>query len=188
MIPLNRSGKPHSKTSNTTAILNNNADNSHLFGHDAQDTVQQMTRDPRRVVEMSKVFKFGVIGAALVIVAAQGAFAKPAIKDVQKISDSFVQLGIADEIRKNCDSISPRLMRAYNYVQNVKTYAESLGYSDAEIEAYADSDSEKKRLLGIAYTYMQANGVVKGKSETFCALGRAEIAKGSAAGRLLKAK
>lgn len=185
-LPLG--AKSRLKPYNTGPLLNNNAQNSHLFDYTAQDTLCANDSQSKEMNGMSKVFTLSAIAAAALIVATQTAFAKPALKDVSYISNSFVQFGIADEIRKNCDSIRPRMLRVVSFVNGLKSHAEGLGYTETEIDAYVDNDAEKKRLLGLAYTYMQANGVVKGQSETFCALGRAEIAKNSAAGRLLRAQ
>lgn len=187
--PLNiwKNGEKQRRFSDTHgAILNNNDNNSHLFGQRQHGIV--CANEPIRGVKMSNVFTKAAVLVAAAIVAGQAALAKPALKDNQKVANSFVQLGIADEIRKNCDSISPRLMKIYSYVQGIKSYAEGLGYTDAEIDAYASNDAEKNRLLGIAYDYMQSKGVVKGQADTYCALGRAEIAANSAAGKLLRAK
>ena len=65
--------------------------------------------------------------------------------------------------------------------------ANQLGYSDAEIRNYVESDVEKDRMRAKGYRYLESEGVVKNNPETFCAFGRAEIAKSSAIGALLKA-
>lgn len=173
---------------NKGPLLNNNGKNSHLYDHTPRDILCAKDSQSKEMNGMSKVFTLSAVAAAALIVATQTATAKPALKDVATISNGFIQLGIADEIRKNCDSISPRMVRVFNYVSGLKTQAENLGYSDAEIDAYAENDTEKKRLIGKAYEYMQAKGVVKGQPETFCALGRSEIANKSAAGRLLRTR
>lgn len=116
------------------------------------------------------------------------AMAKTPLKDVPAVADGIMKFGIANEIRENCDSISPRLMRAYRYIQALKAYAESLGYSEQEIDAYVDNDVEKARLLGLANAYMQQRGVDPNVSQTYCALGLEEIKSGSEIGRLLKAR
>ena len=77
-------------------------------------------------------------------------------------------------------------MRGINYLYSLKGIASGLGYSDAEIEAYIDDKSEERRLEGIARQRLASMGAVAGNAETYCAVGRAEISKGSAVGRLLR--
>ena len=74
------------------------------------------------------------------------------------------------------------------FLNNVKQTAKSLGYSDAEIDAYRKSDSNKARMKARGAAYLQANGVDTSDPESYCALGRAEIQKSSRIGSLLRAK
>ena len=55
-------------------------------------------------------------------------------------------LGLADEVRKNCDSISPRFLRAYNYLKSLERYARDLGYSEDQIDELVDNKVEKEKL------------------------------------------
>ena len=51
--------------------------------------------------------------------------------------------------------------------------------------AYIDDRAEKARLEAIARERAVAMGVVEGEPETYCAVGRSEIARGSQVGRYL---
>jgi hypothetical protein len=114
--------------------------------------------------------------------------AKPPLRDVPAIDDALLDLGIADRIRKKCPTISARMLRAVNYVWDLKAQARALGYSEAEIEAYVDSDAEKDRMRSRGAAFFKAKGVDTSDPESYCALGRAEIQKSSRIGSLLKAK
>ena len=63
----------------------------------------------------------------------------------------------------------------------------ALGYSDDEIRNYVESDVEKARMRKKGKAFLAANGVNPDDPETFCTFGRAEIAKNSAIGALLRA-
>ncbi|MEQ6248345.1 DUF5333 domain-containing protein [Sulfitobacter sp. HNIBRBA3233] len=114
--------------------------------------------------------------------------AKPALRDVKSIDDAVFDVAIANEIRKNCPDISARMFRALKLYSDVKSEARDLGYTKAEIDAYADSDVEKDRLRAKGAAYFKANGVVKDDPQSYCALGRKEIEKSSRIGSLLKVK
>lgn len=119
---------------------------------------------------------------------APSAEAKPPLRDVAEIDDALLDLGIADQIRKNCPDISARMIKAVFFVRKLQSRARELGYSDAEIEAYTDSDAEKNRMRKRGAAFFAAKGVDTSKPESYCALGRSEIEKSSRIGSLLKAR
>ncbi|WP_299042550.1 DUF5333 domain-containing protein [uncultured Tateyamaria sp.] len=112
--------------------------------------------------------------------------AKPHLRDVPEIDGTLLAVGIADEIRKNCPDISARMFRALTLVNSLKGRARDMGYSDAEIDAYRTSDTEKARLKAARATYLENSGVTAGQPATYCMLGRAEIEKGGQIGALLR--
>lgn len=114
--------------------------------------------------------------------------AKPPLRDVTRIDNALLDLGIADRIRKNCPSISARLLKAVGYARGLEKEARALGYSKAEIEAYTDSDTEKTRMKARGAAFFKSKGVDTSDPQSYCALGMAEIQKGSRIGSLLRAK
>lgn len=129
--------------------------------------------------------------AALALIAALTAaplLAKVPLSDVPEIDDGLFAIALADELRKTCDTLDARMLRAYSTINALKSRARELGYSDAEIEEHVTSRSEKARMRARGETYLKANGVAVGDAAGYCALGRAEIARKSAIGRLLRAR
>ena len=116
------------------------------------------------------------------------ASAKTPLREVAVVHDGLLAVGIADEIRKKCDSISPRMFTAMSFMSSLKRTPRDMGYSDDEIEAYVTSKEEKARMRAEGEKYLKANGVNRANPKTFCDLGRAEIAKGSQIGKFLKAR
>ena len=114
--------------------------------------------------------------------------AKPPLREVAAIDDALFDLGLADMIRKNCPTIGARMFKAIGYVRSLEKKAKAMGYSDAEIDAYTDSDTEKNRLRAKAATFFRARGVDTSDPQSYCALGRQEIQKSSRIGSLLRAK
>ena len=111
---------------------------------------------------------------------------QPLHEDPRVIS-GFYALGMADIIRKNCDEIQPRWLRAYNYLKGLESYARKAGYTDAQIDELTDNDAEKDRLEARIRADLAKRGASPQSPEGYCTVGREEIAKGSAAGRLLRA-
>jgi hypothetical protein len=114
---------------------------------------------------------------------ANPALALPPLSENAYINDRLIQARVADRIRKECGDIAARFAYAYSQARALKQYALDQGYSDAEIEAFLDSKADKDRVKAAAEAYLAANGATD--EAGFCALGRAEIAKGSIAGSLI---
>ncbi|MCL6283972.1 DUF5333 domain-containing protein [Ruegeria sp. 2012CJ41-6] len=114
--------------------------------------------------------------------------AKPPLRDVAEIDNELYFIAIANEIDKQCDSISGRRLKAIGVIWDLKSKANALGYSDREIRAYVDSDAEKVRMRRKGEAYLAQNGVSYGNPESFCVLGRAEIERNSAVGVYLRAR
>ena len=110
------------------------------------------------------------------------------LKDVEEISEGLLQVGMADMIRNNCDTISARIIAAALFINGLENRARKLGYSKAEINSYVKNEPEKARLLGIARARLQNKGVILDQPKTYCTVGLAEINARSSIGKLLKAK
>jgi len=139
------------------------------------------------VIDMH-ISKSVVFAAALVTALPALAGAKPPLREVREIDDQIFYGAVANEIDKYCDSISGRRMKAISDLWSLRSKANKLGYSDAEIRDYVESDAEKDRMRAKGKAYLAANGVSYDKPETFCTLGHAEISRNSAIGVYLKAK
>ena len=57
--------------------------------------------------------------ALSVAILASPVAAKPPLRDVPEIDDALLDLGIADIIRKQCPTISARMLKAIGYVRNL---------------------------------------------------------------------
>jgi len=111
----------------------------------------------------------------------------PPINQNDHIVTSLLAAAIGDEIRKNCPDIGARLLRAFREARKLERYALDKGYSEDEIEAFLDSPDEKDAMRARRDAYLAANGVKAGDADSYCALGRKEIAEGSLTGTLLRA-
>lgn len=123
--------------------------------------------------------------ATLSAMLATSAMANPPLREVKSINDGLLQVGLADEIRKNCGSISGRIFKGIARLRAIHKSAQDMGYSKQEIETFVDSRAEKDRLKAQGRAYLKANGASLNDKPSMCALGRKEIAKNTAIGTLL---
>ncbi len=129
-----------------------------------------------------------ILPVAVFVLMAGGVAAKQPLRDVKIIDDAVFDVAVADQIRKKCPDIAPRLVQAFSLYRATRKQARDLGYSDEEIEAYGESEAEKARMRAKGEEYMRTNGVVTSDPQSYCALGRKEIQKMSRIGSLLREK
>lgn len=127
-----------------------------------------------------------ILSAVLAIAVATPVLAKPPLRDVAEIDDGLMAIAIADEIRKSCDDISARMVRAMSTIRSLKKRAEALGYSDEEIDDYVTSKAEKKRMRAKATAYLSSRGVEASDTKALCRFGKTEISRETDIGRLLR--
>lgn len=126
--------------------------------------------------------------AALAICTAVSAQAKPPLSDVPEIDGTLFVVALANEVGRKCDDISARRLKGYNMLFQLRSRANELGYTDAEIRAFVESDAEKAKMRSRGEKYLESKGVNIDQPDTYCAFGRTEIANSSAIGALLKAR
>lgn len=114
--------------------------------------------------------------------------AKVPLGQDQHINDSLVAARVADTIRKACPTISARTFVVLRKMSELKSYARAQGYSEAEVKAFLKDGSEKARIRSKAQKILAKAGARTGNAGSYCAAGRAEIAKGSLAGALIRSE
>ncbi len=113
---------------------------------------------------------------------------RPPLREVSEIDDPLLMVAIADDLRKTCDNLEPKMIRAYATLRHLKGVARDRGYSDDEIEDYVTSDAEKERMRKRGTDFLAKRGVDRGDKTAYCTFGEQEIAKGSQIGVLLRAR
>ena len=131
-----------------------------------------------------KLLPIALIGALL---ATPAAALEPLAKE-KYINDRLVAARIADRIRRTCPTIDGRIFYAYGEARKLKSYARDKGYSNAQIDAFLDSKPDKKRIYAVAEDYLTRKGAKAADPQSFCAIGRQEIAAKTIIGSLLVAK
>ena len=129
---------------------------------------------------------FASLSLAVLLTAAVPAYATVPLNQNQHITDSLVAAKVGDSIRKTCPSITARMFTVLGKMNDLEAYARAQGYTEAEVKAFLKDPVEKKRINDLAAAYLKKAGAVEGNEESYCAAGKAEIAKGTLAGSLLK--
>jgi hypothetical protein len=133
---------------------------------------------------MTLISRFAVL-ALLVLPGSLAAQARPPLGQVEVVTEGLIDAALAYEIDRVCEDLGGRRVQGIALLWSLYSEALSLGYSRAEVEAFVDDDAEKDRLEAIARERLRGMGAVEGQPETYCAVGRAEIAKDSRVGGLL---
>ena len=133
---------------------------------------------------MKKLIAIALTAATL----AAPALALEPLAQERYVNDRLIAARVADRVRRECPSINARIVYAWSQARALKRYAENKGYSSSEIDAFLDSKQDKARIYAAAEDYLTRNGARKGDPESFCRIGRGEIASKSVAGSLLVAK
>ena len=131
-----------------------------------------------------------VLTAAMMAV---GALTTPAaalepLSQERYINDRLIAARIADRIRRECPTLDARVLYAFTQARALERYALDKGYTRQQVDAFMDDRAERQRIYAVAEDYMARNGVRKGDAESYCRLGRQEMANGTVAGSLLVAK
>ena len=108
------------------------------------------------------------------------------LRDEPEIVEGLISTAIAYEIGQRCEELDARTLAGINYLWSLEARARELGYSREEIDAFIEDEAEKDRLEALARQRLRDKGGIEGSWDTYCAVGRAEIAAGSQIGRLLR--
>lgn len=114
------------------------------------------------------------------------AFALEPINLDPRINQSLIAGRVGDVIRNTCPTISARMIVVYSKLKELERYARDKGYSEEDFEAFRKNPVEKDRMKAAAADYLTKAGAVEGDPETYCKVGRDEIAKESLIGELLR--
>jgi len=103
-----------------------------------------------------------------------------------RINESLIAGRVGDVIRNTCPTMSARMIVVYSKLKELERYARDKGYSEADFKAFRNNPSEKDRMKAAAAAYLVQAGAVEGDAQSYCRVGRDEIAKGSLIGELLR--
>jgi hypothetical protein len=130
-------------------------------------------------------FAVAAVLACATTAAAQSDASLPPLAQVERVRQELLAGAIGDEIQTHCPTISARMFRVLGRLYQLEQYALGLGYTREDISEMRRSPENRAELQRLRNEYLAANGVVEGQPDTYCALGRREIANGTFIGSLL---
>ncbi len=136
-------------------------------------------------MRIGRVLKSGIV-ALCVATGASAAVELPPLEDDPRIQHEFLSAAVGDAIRKNCPSISPRMLRVIFRLSRLKNYALSRGYTSEDFNRISGSPEAKARLIVLRDAYLEKHGVTEGDIDSYCRLGQEEIEKNTLTGWLLR--
>lgn len=137
---------------------------------------------------LMKAFRLSLLALAVAMPAlATPALATPVPLPKEKHINDELRAGFAGDIlRKTCPSISARMFVVMGRLYDLKSYAEAQGYSPEDWDAFRSDKAQKARLKAEAEAYLEKAGAKPGDVESYCQVGRDEIAKNTALGQLIR--
>lgn len=111
---------------------------------------------------------------------------KVPLAEESHINTQLMAAAAGDMLRQTCPSISARMLVVLLKMRDLESYARSKGYTEDEVNEFLKNKAEKARVKAAAKDYLAAAGVVEGDVDSYCVAGRAEIAKGTLVGSLLR--
>jgi hypothetical protein len=136
---------------------------------------------------MSKTW-FNCVLAAAMVVASGPAMAegKTPLAEEGHINQQLIAAAAGDMLRSTCPSLSARMFVVLVKMQELESYARAQGYTEDEVKIFLKDKAERKRVKDAARAYLTQAGVEEGVVDSYCVAGRAEIAKGTLVGSLLR--
>lgn len=127
-----------------------------------------------------------VMLAAMIMAPLAGAASAKSLRDEPTIDGPMLSVAIAIEVSDKCPSIDARKIKGLNYLWGLKSAAKKLGYSDAQIKAYVESDAEKARMRKLGESYVRSKGLNPASVADLCTLGSNEIVANTLTGSFLR--
>ncbi|MEL6913268.1 MAG: DUF5333 domain-containing protein [Pseudomonadota bacterium] len=108
--------------------------------------------------------------------------------DVAEVRNGLLAVAVGDAIQRNCEAISPRLIRVYNLRNQLYSAARAAGFTSDEIDTFVEDPIARANLRAEAQAYLTARGAEADAPASYCSVGVAEIDGETAVGRLLRAR
>ena len=136
----------------------------------------------------AKTTILGAFVAATLATTAASATDYTILREDKRMHGELMGASLAYLIAENCASIKLRRLTMVGRALSLRSYAKGLGYSGGEVDDYVTADVEKDRFRAIATPIMANKGAVTGKPETYCTVGKNEIASKTFVGTMLRAR
>jgi major membrane immunogen (membrane-anchored lipoprotein) len=131
-----------------------------------------------------------MIRRAMILVLAMGAepvFASPTpLPEEAHINEQLIAAQAGDILRKTCPTIEARMFVVWDKAYMLRQYAIEQGYDEEGVKAFLNDPVQKARVLKAAQDYLAKAGAKPGDVASYCAAGKAEIAKQTLLGQIIR--
>lgn len=121
------------------------------------------------------------------------AFATPALADTrtplpdeQHINEQLIAAQAGEILRNTCPTIVARMFVVWEKAFLLRQYAIDKGYTEPEVKAFLKDPVQKERVKAAAEAILVSSGAKPGDIPSYCAAGKAEIAKDTLLGQIIR--
>ncbi len=103
------------------------------------------------------------------------------------INEELVAAKAGDILRNTCPEVSARWLVIWDKTWALRQYAVQQGYTEPEVKAFLKDPAQKARIQAEAEAYLARAGARPGDVESYCQVGRDEVARGTLLGQIIRA-
>ena len=108
------------------------------------------------------------------------------LRSTPDVYNGLYLAAVVNEIARRCDTLGgPNRLARTTYFLGLYNQARRLGFTRAQIEAFVEDAGERARMETLVRNYIESKGARSDDPASICALGRDEMAAGTAIGRRL---
>lgn len=104
----------------------------------------------------------------------------------EHINTQLIAAQAGDILRHTCPQIHARMFVVWDKMFMLRNYALEAGYSEAEVKKFLSDPVQKARVQAAAKDYLETRGAKPGDVESYCQVGRDEVAKGTLLGQIIR--
>lgn len=123
---------------------------------------------------------------ALALLASPAFAEDPRIAADAHVTEVLTAVRLGDVVRKTCPSIKVRWLAVYAQMEALKAHARAQGYAEADVKSFLSDKGQKARIAALAEAELAKAGAKANDPETYCVIGRDQIARQTLAGQLIR--
>lgn len=108
------------------------------------------------------------------------------LPDEQHINEQLIAAQAGEILRNTCPTIVARMFVVWEKAFMLRQYAIDKGYTEPEVKAFLKDPGQKERVKAAAEAILVSSGAKPGDIPSYCAAGKAEIAKGTLLGQIIR--
>ena len=123
---------------------------------------------------------------ALALLASPAFAEDPRIAADAHVTEVLTAARLGDVVRNTCPTIKVRWLAVWSQMEALKSHALAQGYREADVKAFLADQAQKARIAALAEAELVQAGAKANDPETYCVIGRDQIARQTLAGQLIR--